>query len=95
MLYDYEKQKTKREERGDCNKKENKAEKEDKRKTGRQTGHDREKCKVERGKGGQEINNFMMRIKQRIITIFTVCDIFFYTITAQHCRGINTAFLKG
>lgn len=41
------------------------------------------------------MNNFMMRIKQRIITVFTVCNIFFYTITAQHCRGINTAFVKG
>lgn len=52
MLYDYEKQKTKREERGDCNKKENEAEKEDKRKTGRQTGHDEVQGRERKGRAG-------------------------------------------
>lgn len=38
------------------------------------------------------MKGFMMTVKQRISN---VCNIFFYTIRAQHCRGIKTVFLKG
>lgn len=63
-----------------------------KRKTGRQTGHDREmQGRDKKGRAEKEWLE-MKRTRERIYYRIHCMQYFLYTITAQHCRGINTVW---
>lgn len=96
MLYDYGKQRNKTRKRQRQKERREEIVRQEKMMKERQTGPDRENCKVETREAGQKMKVFIKRTKERIITGFTVCGIFFTQLLHSTAEVLTLSdFLKG